>query len=265
MTALIRQAVAALERDPLRNIVLLKTLAHYPQAVECRIADDGAGVLVLLPGAASAWDRLNYPGADRVVLMAASDPAAARELLRYVPRNERLVFKLHDARHVAAVMEAFALERVNAFVSYTPPQGRRWSAPGDVTVSHAPGEACLDIYARLGHSRDELRPLFASGAALSFTLFEGDAPRCSCFTYPNYGPIHEIGGLYTDPAHRRRGLARRVVEAALAHLADAGLTARYQVQENNRASAALAEAIGLTPIVTYEHWRHKPAATGQGT
>ncbi len=265
MTGLIRQAVAALERDPFRNIVLLKTLAHYPQAVECRIADHDAGVLLVVSGDASAWDRQNYPGTDQVVLMAASDTAAARALLRHVPRDRRLVFKLHDERHVAAVREGFSVERVNAFVSYAPSGGRRWRTPQGVAVSRAPAEACLDIYAALGHSRDELRPLFASGAALSFTIFEGDAPRCSCFTYPNYGPFHEIGGLYTDPAHRRRGLARRVVQAALAHLTGAGLTARYQLQENNRPSARLAEAVGLTPVVTYEHWRHAPAATGQGT
>lgn len=264
MTAQIRQAVAALERDPLRNIVLLKTLAHYPRAVRCRIAEGGSAVLLLLPGNASAWDRQNYPGTDHVVLMAAADPTAARELLQHVPRDRRLVFKLHDGRLVAAVKGEWPLvERVNAFVSYAAPEGRRWSAPGDVTISGTPGEACLDIYAGLGHSRDELRPLFASGAALSFSIFEDDALRCSCFTYPNYGPIHEIGGLYTDPAHRRRGLAHRVVEAALAHLGGAGLTARYQLQENNRASARLAEAVGLTPAVTYEHWRYEPAATGQ--
>jgi hypothetical protein len=54
-------------------------------------------------------------------------------------------------------------------------------------------------------------------------------------------------------------LARKVVETALHQLGVAGLWARYQVQEDNRASVRLAESIGLRHVVTYEHWRHDPA------
>jgi hypothetical protein len=49
------------------------------------------------------------------------------------------------------------------------------------------------------------------------------------------------------------------VETALHHLGHAGLLARYQVQEDNRASILPAESIGLKWVVTYEHWRHDPA------
>jgi hypothetical protein len=40
---------------------------------------------------------------------------------------------------------------------------------------------------------------------------------------------------------------------------EVGQLARYQVQEDNRASIRLAEVIGLRHVVTYEHWRHNPA------
>jgi ornithine carbamoyltransferase len=94
---------------------------------------------------------------------------------------------------------------------------------------------------------------------LSFTVYEEGKPLASCFTFPNHGKTQEIAGVYSDPGHRRRGLARRVVEKALHHLGHAGLLARYQVQEDNRAPILLAESIGLRWVVTYEHWRHDPA------
>jgi len=49
------------------------------------------------------------------------------------------------------------------------------------------------------------------------------------------------------------------VETALHHLGHAGRLARYQAQEDNRASILLAESIGLRHVVTYVHWRHDPA------
>ena len=75
---------------------------------------------------------------------------------------------------------------------------------------------------------------------------------------PDYWHIHEIGGLHTLPQARRQGLARRLVETALATLAAAGEMPRYQVDEANHASIALAQAIGLVPAVTAEHWLHLP-------
>lgn len=261
MDTQLARAVAFLENDPLRNIVLLKTLCYYPQATHCHFMEGpaGAGALLLLPGDASSFDRRSYPGTDHVVFIAATDPDVLPELLQHVPRGKRLLFKLMDPHDRLQVSRFFGLERATAYVSYTAPAGRRYPAALDVAVSGNPSDACRDLYAAMGHSREELNLRFAQGQARSFTVYENKKPLASCFTFPNYGRIHEIAGVYSDAGHRRRGLARKVVETALHHLGDTGLWARYQVQEDNRASVRLAESIGLRHVVTYEHWRHDPA------
>jgi ribosomal protein S18 acetylase RimI-like enzyme len=261
MDARLRRAVEFLEHDPLRNIVLLKTLFYYPHAIQCRFNEGptAAGVLLLLSGGASSFDRQNYPGTDHVVFIAATEPAVLPELLAHVPRGQRLLFKLMDPRHNTVVRRFFSLELINAFVSYTASPDKLYASAEGVTASGMPGEACLDLYAALGHSREELGTRFAKGQALSFTVYGNDTPLATCFTFPNYGKIYEIGGVYTDPGQRRRGLARKVVEAALHHLGQAGFGVRYQAREDNRASIRLAESIGLRHVVTYEHWRHEPA------
>ena len=213
-----------MEHDPLRNIVLLKTLSHYPEAIRCHFHEgpEAAGVLLLLSGGASSFDRQNYPGMDYVVFISATHPTLLPELLRHVPADGKLLFKLRDPQHHAWVRRSFSLERVNAFVSYTAAPGKLYAAADGVTVSGVPDSACLDLYAALGHSREELRTRFAKGQALSFTVYGSDKPLASCFTVPNFGKIYEVGGVYTDPGQRRRGLARKVVETALHHLGHAG-------------------------------------------
>jgi RimJ/RimL family protein N-acetyltransferase len=261
MHARLRRAVEFLEHDRFRNIVLLKTLYYYPQATRCYFSEGPktAGVLLLLQGGASSFDRQNYPDTDYVVFIAATDLGDIPELLRHVPAGRRLLFKLMDAQHHAVVGTYFRLRRVNAFASYTAAPGKRFAAADGVTISGLPDSACLDRYAEMGHSREELKTQFAIGQALSFTVYEHDTPMASCFTYPNYGRIHEIAGVWTDPRRRRLGLARKVVETALHYLGQIDQLARYQAQEDNRASIRLAESIGLKHIVTYEHWRHDPA------
>jgi ribosomal protein S18 acetylase RimI-like enzyme len=216
-------------------------------------------VLLLLPGGASSFDRQNYHGTDHVVFIAATHPAILPELLRHVPKRGKLLFKLLDPQHHSSARSFFSLERVNAFVSYTAAPGKHYAAANGVTVSGTLDSACLNLYAGMSHSREELKGYFKREQALSFTVYEEGKPLASCFTFPNHGKIHEIAGVYSDPGHRRRGLARRVVETALHHLGHAGFLARYQVQEDNRASILLAESIGLRWVVTYEHWRHDPA------
>jgi RimJ/RimL family protein N-acetyltransferase len=261
MDSKLKRAVDFLEHDPLRNIVLLKTIFYYPHAIQCHFHESasGRGVLLLLSEGGSYFDCLNYPGTDCVVLATATEPAILTELLRYVSPAQKLLFKLLDPQHHELVHTLFDIERVNAYISYTTPSGVLFSAARDVVMSAVLDNACLDLYAAMGHARDELKNYFARGQARSFTVYENTHPVSSCFTFPNYQGIHEIAGVFTEAAHRRRGLARQVVETALHHLMEVGQLARYQVQEDNRASIRLAEVIGLRHVVTYEHWRHNPA------
>jgi GNAT superfamily N-acetyltransferase len=249
-------ALAFLSTDTLRNIVLLKMLTLFPGAVECHYCADqnGAGVLLLLPTQVFSFDRHTYPATKYVVLISATSQASVRQLLSFVPQSVPLVFKLLDDADRQTVAQLFALRRATAFVSYTAPARRRFTLSSIVQVSERVDEQCYALYAAQGHSREDMVSYVATGSALMFTIYQAATPIAACFTYPNFGSVHEIAGVYTIPSQRRKGYARLLVECALHTLALHQYIPRYQIHEGNHASIQLAEAIGLRRFVTMEHW-----------
>jgi GNAT superfamily N-acetyltransferase len=253
----LRDVTAFLEQDTWRNLVPLKTLVQFPEAVRCVFRDDrdAPAALLLLPGSVSGFDRAHYPEADLVVFIAVSRIEQIPGLLAGLPRGLNLLFKLMDERHPAAVEAVFALRRAAAYHSFAPPAGLKLSSDPAVTASSQLADDLLAIYAAQGHAPEEVRRHFACGAR-SFTVYAGGRPASTCFVFPNYGRVWEIGALYTDPEHRRRGLAQAVVSAAYEALGREGLTARYQAHESNRASILLAESLGLRCFLVNSHWLH---------
>ena len=75
----------------------LKTVHYYSHVIRCLFHEgpEGVGVLLLLPGGASSFDRRNYPGTDHVVFIAAPDPAILPELLQHVPRAREAFVQTH--------------------------------------------------------------------------------------------------------------------------------------------------------------------------
>jgi GNAT superfamily N-acetyltransferase len=253
----IHDVIAFLERDTLRNLVLLKILAQFPRAVRCvlRADADGEAALLILPGSASGFDRSHYPSVDHVVFLAVSGLDQIPRLLAEVPSGCNLLFKLMDERHSAAVEPVFGIRRVAAYHSFIPPSGKRFASGSAVTASPRLAGDLLAVYAAQGHAPEEVRHHFARGAR-SFTVYEGGRPSSTCFVYPNYGRVWEIGALYTAPERRRRGLAQAVVSAAYDALGREGLSARYQVHADNQSSIRLAESIGLRRFLVNSHWLH---------
>ena len=251
-----QQALAFLRRDILRNIVPLKMLAAYPDAIQVCYHEDGdeAGVLLLLPTRVSPFDRQTYPSTDYVVMLSVSHPAIVPSLLAYIPSSCALVFKLIDPGDREVVVQRFSLTRATAYISYTAAAGSHLALSDAVTVSEHVDERCFDLYAAQGYTRDEVRHFFSTAGALSFALYRGEAPVAACFAYQNFERVFEIGGVYTLPSERRMGHARKLVETALHILVRRGDVPRYQVHELNQPSIRLAEAIGLEPFVTIEHW-----------
>ena len=252
----IQPALAFLSMNLLRNIVLLKMLTLFPDAVECHYCEDhaGAGVLLLLPTQAVSFDRHSYPSTQYVVLLSATSQNLVRQLLTFVPQGVPLVFKLLDDADRQTVAQLFALRRATAFVSYTAPVSQHFALSSSVRVSEHVYEPCFALYAAQGHSREDMSSYFAAGAALAFTIYQEATPIATCFTYPNFGDVYEIAGVYTIPSERRQGYARLLVESALHTLALRQCIPRYQVHEDNHASIRLAEALGLRRFVTMEHW-----------
>jgi RimJ/RimL family protein N-acetyltransferase len=252
----IQSALAFLSTNMLRNIVLLKMLTLFPDALECHYCEDhtGAGVLLQLPTQVFSFDRQTYPSAQYVVLISATSQTMLRRLMAFVPQGVPLVFKLLNDADRQAVAEQFALRRAMAFISYTTPAGRHFATSGIVRVSEDIDEQCFALYAAQGHSREDMASYFTAGTALAFTIYRDTRPIAACFAYPNFGSVYEIAGVYTIPSARQKGYAQLLVESALHTLALRQSIPRYQVHEDNIASIQLAEKIGLRRFVTMEHW-----------
>jgi GNAT superfamily N-acetyltransferase len=251
-----RSALAFLERDMLRNVVALKMLAAYPDAIQVHYHENGvgAGALLLLPTRVSAFDRQTYPSTEYVVLLDTTDPEIGRRLLGRVPTGRPLVFKLTSTSDREVVARRFRLRRATAYISYTAAPDSSFAASDEVTVSNQVDPRCFDLHAAQGYTREELQKFFSTGQALSFALYQRDTPVAACFSYPNFGPVYEIGGVYTLPQARRQGYARKLVETVLHVLIRRGERPRYVVHELNQPSIRLAQALGLVPFVTIEHW-----------
>lgn len=251
----VQQAIAELARDPLPHIVLLKQLLAHPRHVEIHRASgpQGKAMLVALDTSVSAYDRLAYPQASIAAFIASDHPVLTDALLPLVRQGVGVVFKLSDEADLAVVAARFAVTRRTAFVSFTAAAGK--TDPG-VRVTSAPGDVAFALFETQGHDRAWLEPRLKEGRAFACVIERDDDVHSACFAFENYGPVWEVGGVVTSPAHRRQGLGARLVGAALAELARRGLAPRYQVEEDNEASIRLARSVGLTPFLTIVHYGH---------
>jgi GNAT superfamily N-acetyltransferase len=249
-----RDLIEALAREPLRHVVLLKQLLAHPQAAVHHVSGpEGAATLVMVDVASSPWDRRTYPRAEIAAFLSSDHPALTAALLENVPRTG-VVFKLASEADRAAVAAKFALQRRTAFVSFTTTE--RIEPDLGVHFTRAPDDRAFGLFATQGHEREWLEPMLGDGRAFACVLEHDDRPLSVCFACENYGAVWEVGGVVTDPGHLRQGLAARVVRTALAELGERGLLPRYQVEEGNTASIALARAVGLWPFITITHWAH---------
>ena len=245
------EVIATLRTDPFKYVVHLKMLDAY--ADQMLWYGDEGGVALLLPAAAHPYDARSYPDADWIVLLATAQPDAADRLVARLPRGPKLVFKLVDELSKAAVLRAFPAQRVTGFVSYTLPAGDFARDPR-VEVARNLDERLLPFFQANGYTQPELEHDFSQGS-VSFSLF-GDCPLSTCYIFKNYERIWEIGGVHTAPAYRGQGLAKVVVAAALGELLATRRIPRYQVNEANLPSRAVAEGLGMQPFVFTEHFKN---------
>lgn len=256
MTAATLDAIQAyLRRDPLRHVVLEKLLRAYAPVADLRYAEveRQPAALILIPQAASPWDSIHYPEIDTIALLAADHARAADQLLAGLPAA-RYVFKIAGMLAQEAVLRRLPARRTTAFISYTADQQTRAVLHPHVLVTSEPGAALLALFAEQGHAPADLWQACQAGIGLVLSVTADGMVVACCFVQAIGGQIWEIGGLFTQPSYRRRGLASALVETALHVLAQRDVLARYQVHEQNLASRQLAEAIGLRQFVIVEHW-----------
>jgi len=252
----VQDFIDELARDPLRHIVLLKQLLTYPEHVKVHrvCGPEGAAALVSLDTSVSPYDRQAYPKAAVAAFVSSDHPELSALLMSHLPRGVGIVFKLSSKADLASVESQFPVTRRTAFVSFTS-AGRIEPAAG-VHITSAPGDAAFQMFETQGHDRAWLKALLRSGKAFACVAERGGDTVSACLAFENYGPVWEVGGVVTAPSHRRRGLGTLVVRTALAELADRGLAPRYQVEESNTASIALARSVGLAPFLTIVHYAH---------
>ena len=247
-----------LERDPLRNIVLLKHLEAFPGRTRAhRVADEhGSATLVLFDVAGGAYDRRTYPTASFAALVSSESPALTLRLMRHVPPHVGVVFKLASDADRDAVASVFKVRRTTSVLSYT--STTRFEGDAGVGVTRRPGDGAFAMFEAQGHARTWLEPLLDADRAFACVLEEAGQPAAACFAFENYQRVWEIGGVVTLPEFRRRGLAARVVRTAVAELASHGAVPRYQVEEANAPSIRLARSIGLELFLTVTHFLRSP-------
>ena len=247
--------VARLRGDVLTHIVTLKMLRLYGDSMQVYLVEDETGwaSLSLLPVQVSDFDRQTYPDADFVVLVDGTSGMAKSLLLEKLPPG-CLVIKSSDATVKAFAADRLGAKKVRSFKSFTQPAG---VGPTAVVAGVKESDVLSPEIERMisgqGSLSSELADHFAEGARW-FALDDSGRPVSACFVFRNFDNVWEVAGVYTEGQHRRQGLARKVVTAALAYLAGRKLIPRYQVRSDNVESAQLALSVGLREFIQIDHW-----------
>lgn len=253
------QFIDDLEREPLRNVVLLKQLVAFPEHTTGYRATNHAGVaahLVVVDARTSSYDRETYPTAARVALISSNDAAMTARVIDVLPRDRGIVFKLASAVDRKVVASRFPIERKAAFHSFT--AGSKFERDADVHTGNDPSDMAIGLLEAQGHFRDWLLPLLRSDRAFVCNINAGGELASICMAFESYGRVWEVGGVVTPEPFRGRGFAGRVVRTALAVLSERALIPRYQVNGHNHASLSVARKTGLQHFLTLEHHLYDP-------
>ncbi|WP_372352724.1 GNAT family N-acetyltransferase [Streptomyces sp. KL116D] len=136
------------------------------------------------------------------------------------------------------------------------PVGDQADPGAEVVLTRAPGEAWLARYQRKGASEVALKVLCAGPSVWFATVpGEGEVPaaigRCVVD-----GRWAGFAAVEVDPAHRRRGLATKVMTALARQALDEGASAAWlQVEADNEGARVLYDRMGFATHHVYHHYR----------
>ncbi len=235
----------------------LKMLTMFPSATDVTVIRDDSGwaCRTELNATVSAWDAAHYSHAATVIMIDGTSDSLIRQAI-LESRHEDVVFKVHDDAARDVLTRELRFVRMNSFESFTshdryhPP-----TLPTGVEVESGANDdpEAMGMFCASGYTTEE----FASHAARGSRWFgvRRDKQLVSfCMAYQNYERIWEIGAVLTKPDFRGRGFAKAVVSAALQHLVSHDRAPRYQFAASNDASRGLALSLGLTHVLTVDHY-----------
>lgn len=244
-----------LEQDTLANLVTLKMPNRFPNSMRFELSEgsDGWALLSFLDVRDSEWDRKTYPACKYAAFINGTNAAKKLELLSSLPK-ENLVLKIGDEAVKREITRAGKGTSVRTFHSFT--TGRQFSlSQSDARVcrSASHDDRAWAMFRANGYEDDELAQYFQNGAQWFGIDCEGQLAS-TCFVFQNYKQIWEIGGVFTQPEFRCRGLGRIIVRGALEYLVASGFVPRYQTTTDNHASLTLARSCGLTEFLQMSHY-----------
>jgi GNAT superfamily N-acetyltransferase len=138
--------------------------------------------------------------------------------------------------------------------------GLAGEADPDAVIAAAPGPDFQRIFADpafgdAADARERLGALARIPRPRGYALIALDGEAAAVGALAVEGAWAGFLGMRTAPRFRRRGLARRVFRALMAHAAGAGATRGYlQVDETNASAIALYAAEGFETAYRYRYW-----------
>ncbi|QAY65971.1 GNAT family N-acetyltransferase [Paenibacillus protaetiae] len=250
------EVATLLEQDVLLHLSLLKMIESYEPCLDIRLVqEDGDwGVLLLLPTEVVPYDRSAYPSSRVIVFIAYSSDRMFERLAGQLPVQEPAVYKLQSKSYAAAIRRIRPLLKMRSFTSYTVKPGAKFEADSRVAVEHSFQERLMPLWASNGYGADEVQRYFRNGA-YSCSVYVNGEPVSTCLVFPNYKHVWEIGAVRTLEQWRGAGFAKAAVSTALHLVLAAGYTPRYLTLDTNEPSVQLAQAIGLVPFMTMDHYQ----------
>lgn len=246
--------------DPMKHVVHLKALTTYSQHIQSHYFSNGplSGVLFVYPTEVTTFESEVYPDAEYVVLITTDGPTITEQMIDYLPSQNNLLFKFTNPVDRIVIESKFLLKRINTYLSYSCDPLLEFARSPYVHVSQKYEPHLLPLFEGTGYDASTIKNLFEIAHAFSFSIEENGEPLAVALAYQNHEAIWEIGMLFTVEKARRKGYAKQLVESALGQVLAKGFLPRYQMHENNYASIALAEEVGLTLFLTTEHclYRH---------
>lgn len=165
-----------LRENPLKNVTPLKMMTAYHQVIDSYLVhqQEHWGILLLLPADAYSFDQRIYPNAEKIVLMDYSSPEVLPELLKRLPGEINLVFKIQEQTRIS-IAGQFPLHKVRCFYSYSSTAGQRFAPDAEAVLNEQMDDRLLPLWRANDYSKEEIEHYFADGA-FSISIFRGDAP-----------------------------------------------------------------------------------------